>query len=378
VSLACQRHLFEIPDDIAYLDCAYMSPLLRAVREAGEAAVARKVQPWRIGPEDFFSECEAARGLLAALIGATADGIAIIPSASYGLAVAAANLPAGPDQRIVMLEGQHPSNVYVWRDLARRTGATVWTVARPADHDWTTALLRDIDERTAIVAVPNCHWTDGSLVDLVRLGRRVRAVGAALVVDATQSIGAHPLGVADVEPDFLVTATYKWLLGPYSLAFLYVGPQHRDGQPIEFNRMARLGSQDIGRAVDYVDAFQPGARRFDVGERSNFILLPMAIAALRQLQAWGVADISSTLGELTDLIEREAGTHGLQAIPAARRARHMIGLRASGALPHDLAARLAATQVFVSLRGQTIRVSPHVYNTEEDVYRLFEALTANL
>src|SRR5579872_6529258 len=137
VTIPCQRSLFEIPDEVAYLNCAYMSPLSRSVRAAGEAAVARKSQPWHISASDFFSESEEVRGLFAQLVGADADGVAIIPAASYGLAVAAGNLPVAKGQRILTLADQFPSNVYIWRDLADRTGASLVTIERPADDDWT-------------------------------------------------------------------------------------------------------------------------------------------------------------------------------------------------------------------------------------------------
>ena len=376
--LSSQRHLFEIPDEIAYLNCAYMSPLLRAAREAGQAAVARKSRPWEIVPTDFFDEAEVGRSLFAELIGADADGIAIVPSASYGLGVAALNLPLRAGQRVVLLEDQFPSNVYPWQDLARRCGATVVTTPRPRDLDWTGALLDRIDERTAIVATPHCHWTDGSLVDLARIGERARDVGAALVVDVTQSAGAYPLDLARVQPDFLASAAYKWLLGPYSTGFLYVAPRHRDGRPLESNWIGRAGSDNFAALVNYADAYQPGARRFDMGERSNFALLPMVITALRQLLEWGVDAIQSTLGELTGQIEREARRLGLEPVPARRRADHLLGIRAPNPLPPDLTARLAAQQVHVSVRGQSIRVSPHVYNTESDIRRFVAALGAAL
>jgi selenocysteine lyase/cysteine desulfurase len=204
-----QRHLFEIPDEITYLNCAYISPLLRAAREAGQAAIARKSTPWRITSHDFFEESEAARSLFAALISSDADGVAFIPSASYGLSLAAANIPVREGQHIVLLEDAFPSNVYSWRDLAKRSGASIESVNRPSDFDWTRELLERIDERTAVVAVPQYHWTDGSLVDLARVGERARAVGATLVVDATQSLGAAPLDLSKVQPGYLVAATYK-------------------------------------------------------------------------------------------------------------------------------------------------------------------------
>lgn len=376
--LANQRSIFEIPEGIAYLNCSYMSPLPRASREAGEAAIALKAQPWNITQQDFYTESETARNLFADLIGGDADGVAIIPAASYGVGVAAANISLNRDQTIVLLEDQFPSNVYPWRDLAARTGATIVTVPRPPDFDWTTALLAHIDERTGVIAVPHCHWTDGSLVDLRCIGERARAVGAALVIDATQSLGAHPLAVAEVRPDYLIAATYKWLLGPYSFGFLYVAPSRREGRPLEFNWIAREDSEDFARLVDYRDTFQPGARRFDVGERSNFALTPIAIASLRQILAWRVEDIAATLRELTAHIEDGARRLGLDPVPSARRVGHLIGLRSSTGFPADLGTRLAAEGVYVSLRGNSIRVSPHLYNTREDCDRLFAALAQML
>jgi len=376
--LASQRDLFDIPDEIAYLNCAYMSPLLRSATAAGHAALARKAQPWRITAADFFTESEVARALFAELIGADADGVALIPSASYGLSIAAAHLPVRPVRGILLLEDQFPSNVYPWRDLAAHTGSGIATVPRPDDLDWTASVLERIDERIAVVAVPQCHWTDGGRLDLARIGERARAVGAALVVDATQSLGAAPLDVSVVRPDFLVAATYKWLLGPYSLGFLYAAPERRDGRPLEFTWIAREGSDDFASLVAYRDAFRPGARRYDMGEHSNFALLPVATTALRQILAWGVATIAATLGGLTANIEREAERLGLAPVPAARRVAHLIGLRAAAPLPANLPERLAAAGVYVSVRGNAIRVSPHVYNTAEDVARLCAVLAAAL
>jgi selenocysteine lyase/cysteine desulfurase len=374
VTFGDQRELFEIPEEIAYLNCAYMSPQLRPVRKVGERAVARKSRPWEITPEDFFEDSEKSRALFARLVGGEADGVALVPSVSYGIAVAAANVPVRDGERILILEDQFPSNVYPWRELARRTGAHLVTVPRPGDHDWTSAVLDLLDEDAAVVAVPNCHWTDGSLLDLRRVGEGARGVGATLVVDGIQSLGAHPFDVREVRPDFLVASAYKWLLGPYGIGFLYAGERWREGTPIEHNWINRRGSEDFSRLVDYGDAFQPGARRYDVGERSNFALLPMANEALGRILDWGVENVSETIGVLTDLIEEEAKKRGIEAIPKEVRARHMIGLKLGSAAPIDLAVRLAGENVFVSVRGGGVRVSPHLYNTERDVERLFAAL----
>ncbi len=378
VVLGSQRELFEIPDDIAYLNCAYMSPQLRAVRAVGEEAIARKSRPWEISPRDFFENSETARKFFAQLVGGDAEGVAIVPSVSYGMAVATANIPLKAGQNVVVLEEQFPSNVYPWRELAKRAGAEVVTVPRPAGHDWTSAVLERVDGRTAVVAVPNCHWTDGSVLDLVRTGEQAREVEATLVVDATQSLGAHPLDVSEVRPDFLVSAAYKWLLGPYSLGFLYVGEGYREGAPIEHNWISREGSEDFARLVEYTDAYGPGARRYDVGERSNFVLLPMAIEALRQILTWGVENIAVSLRGVTDRIEEEADKLGIEMVPASMRVGHMIGLGLGPEAPKDLAIRLAEENVFVSVRGRNLRVSPHLYNTERDVERLFNSLNRHV
>ncbi len=372
--MGSQRDLFEIPEDIVYLNCAYMSPQLRPAREVGEKAVSRKSRPWEITPDDFFKDAEEVRALFARLVGGDADGVAIIPSVSYGISIAAANVPVREGEKIVILEDQFPSNVYAWRELAKRSGARLVTLPRPEDLDWGCALLGEIDADTAVVAIPNCHWTDGSIVDLSRVGESAREAGAALIVDAIQSLGAHPFDVSEVRPDFLVTSSYKWLLGPYGVGFMYVGEKYREGEPIEHNWINRRESQDFSGLVAYQDAFQPGARRYDVGERSNFVLLPMAAEALRQLLDWGVENVSETIGTLTDLIEEKAGELGIVTIPKERRARHMIGLMLGPDVPDDLVTRLTAHNVFVSVRGESVRVSPHLFNTQEDVNRLFAVL----
>ncbi len=373
-AIACQRALFDIPDDIAWLNCAYMSPLMRPVVEAGQAAVQRKANPWTVSPPDFFSGPEEARALFARIVNAQADEIAIIPSVSYGMALAARNLAAPRGTRILLLDDQFPSNVYVWRDLAAQTGARIDTVARPAGDDWTSAILDAIGADVSIAALPHSHWTDGGLVDLERVGAALREAGAALALDITQSGGALPIDVQSIAPDFLVCATYKWLLGPYSLAFVYVDRKHHGGRPLEHNWIARAGSEDFAGLVNYRDEFQPGARRFDMGELSNFALMPQAIAALHRILDWGVDNIHATLAARNDDIAARARSLGIDSVSRGLRAGHYLGLRFEGGVPDGLGQRLAGEKIFVSVRGASMRVTPHLYNTDEDIDRLFAAL----
>ncbi len=382
--LNCQKLRFSLPDDEHYLNCAYMSPLATAVEAAGVAGVARKRVPSRLSTSDFFTEVGRARELFARLVNAPDPSrIAIIPAASYGLAIAARNLPVGAGQNIVVTHEQFPANVHAWRKLAGATGGVELRTVHPPDdavgrgREWNSRLLAAIDSHTAIVALGHVHWTDGTKFDLEAVGRRAREVGAALVVDGTQSVGALPFDVAAIQPDVLVCATYKWLMGPYSLGFAYLGPRFDEGEPLEETWIGRAGSENFKDLVNYRDDYQPGAVRYDVGERTNFALMPMAIAALEQVLEWQPARIQTYCAALTGDLVARVGALGYHVEDLGYRGAHLFGLRAPASA--DITAigeRLRAQRVHVSLRGSAIRVSPHVYNDQQDIDALVAALSA--
>lgn len=369
-----QRHLFGIADDLAYFNCASQAPQLRSVRAAGERALARRAAPWTIQADDWFVEVEELRALFARLIGGDADGVALIPATSYGLAVAAHNVEDSEGDRVLLIADDYPSNVYTWRAFARRTGAEILTVERGEGQSWTDAIVDALDERVRVVSVPNVRWTDGALIELPRVGERAREVRAQFVIDATQSLGAMPLDVAALRPDYLVATGYKWLLGPFSVAYMFVGEEHRSGRPLEENWINRAGAEDFAGLTGYSDQYRPGARRFDVGQRTNFMLTPMAIAALGQLLDWGVENIAVSLAVTTGRIEREARQRGLDALPADQRGPHMLGISIPADRRAAIGAQLAEANVFVGIRGSAMRISPHLHATGGDVDRLFTAL----
>lgn len=371
--LPCQRALFDIPDDIAYFNCASIGPLLRAARPATERALAGRSQPWRISQREWFTDAETRRVLFARLLGADAEDIALVPAASYGLAVAAANLHSRPGQSVLLIAEDFPSSVYAWRRHCERSGAWLRTVAREAGQDWTGAVLAGIDDATAIVAVPNVHWTDGALLDLARIGAEARRRGARLVVDASQSVGAMPFDLEAARPDFLVTVGYKWLLGPFASSYLYVAPEHREGLPLEENWLLRQDSEDFTRLIDYREGYQPGARRYDMGQRSAFETTPAAIAVLEQLLDWGVPRIAATLAATTAAIEHELGRLGLKTTSRPR-GPHLLGIALPPEARRRAAATLAADGIHVSLRGDAVRISPHLHTTPEDIARLAAGL----
>jgi len=365
--LSCQKAEFSLPDDFHYLNCAYMSPLPRQVQEAGVAGVRRKGMPANITPDDFFDDVDRARRLFAELVHAPDAGrVSIVPSVSYGLSTVARNTPIEPGQSVVTALHQFPSNVHPWRRLCAEADGRIVVVDPPTKGPdrtsaWNEAILTAIDRDTAVVALAPVHWADGTPFDLVRIGERAREVGAALVVDGTQSVGAVPFDFSEIRPDALVCASYKWLMGPYSIGLAYYGARYDGGVPIEESWLSREGSRNFAGLVDQGDAYRAGAARYDVGETSNFILIPMLLAALEQVMGWGVERIDDYCRALSGPIFPGAG--------------HLFGLRLPAeADPENVKAHLQKRNVFVSVRGRAIRVSPYLYNDSTDMEALRDAL----
>lgn len=377
--LRCRRADFSVPADVHYLNCAYMGPLPRIAEAAGVAAAREKSTPWKLGPDDFFETSDTVRAHFARILGGAAEDVALHPSVSYAVATAAKNLDAAAGSRIVLLAEQFPGNVYAWHRLAAERGAEVITVGRPDSATpgaaWNEAVLEAVTADTAIVALPHIHWTDGTIFDLVAIGRRARQVGAALVVDGTQSIGAMPLPLEEVRPDLVVAAGYKWLLGPYSTALTWLGERFADGAPLEEGWIARAGSENFQGLVDYTEAYGPGRVRYDVGERSNFALLPVLEASLAYVAELGAARVRDYCEGITLPLISRARELGFGVEDDGWRARHLFGLR----MPEGMDLRalrdgLSERSIHLSLRGSALRVSPHVYNDEGDVAALTAAL----
>ena len=377
------RDRFSLPAGLHYLNGAYMSPLSKAVVEAGLEGVRRQAAPFEVRPADFFAACDRARGLFARLIGAgDPQRIAIIPSTSYGMAQAARNTPLARGQNVVMVHQEFPSNMYVWRRRCTESGAQLRVVSPPTEgpgreEAWSAAVTEAIDEGTAVVSLSSVHWTDGTRFDLEGIGERARRAGAALLVDGTQSVGAMPFDLARVRPDALICAAYKWLTGPYSIGLAYFGERYDDGVPIEDTWMVRRGSDDFPGLVNYTDEYRPGAIRYDVGETSNFVLVPMLLAALTQVLEWGPDRIQEHGRGLTDSLVAELREAGFRIAADGWRGAHLMGLRLpAGTDPDAVQANLRERNVHVSVRGSSVRVSVHLYNDREDVEALRTALAS--
>ena len=385
--LRTQRHLVNLPGDLHFLNAAYMSPLLRSVEDAGLQGVRVKRVPTDVSPSSFFDGANRVRRLFARVvqagdIEAAASRVAVIPAVSYGMATIARNVKLAKGQSVLVLGEQFPSHVYPWRQLVADVGASVRTVEAPSRLGtrgrgamWNERLMESIDSDTAIVAIPNVHWADGTVFDLESVGKRCRETGAALVIDGTQSVGAMPFDLEAIQPDALVCAGYKWLLGGYGMGVMVLGDRFADGRPLEENWIARAGSEAFGGLTEYEDAYAPGAVRFDVGERSNPILLPMLAAGLEQILEWTVEAIQERCEFLAGRIVTGALQLGYGAEDAPARAGHLFGLAPPLGVPLSAVQEaMTAHNVSVSYRGAAIRVSPHVYNDEQDADALIAAL----
>ncbi len=378
---SCQKHLFSLDPAVHYLNGAYMSPLLKSAEEAGIRGILRKRQPDKISAQDFFTDAQHLRGLFAQLVNAgSADEVALVPSVSYGMAVVAKNLKTEPGQKIIVADAQFPSNVYPWLALAKERGLGLQIVEMPSEPDqrglrWNERLLEAIDDRTTLVALGHVHWANGTLFDLQKIAEKTHFHGGLIAIDGTQSVGALPMDVQDFQIDALVCAGYKWLMGPYSLGYAWFGPRFLGGAPVEENWINRLNSEDFARLVDYQPEYQPGARRFDVGERSNFILVPMGIAALEQILEWDPQHIQTYCHDLTSRVAGMWRERGYWIEESEARAAHLFGIQLPpGIAPVVLQQKLKDRHISVSVRGDFVRISPHVYNDVADMDALTEVL----
>lgn len=375
------RAEFDIPRSICYLNNAYMGPQPRRVLEAAKRGAIRRSQPWTITPTDYFEDVEALRAAFARLVGCSPDNIAIVPSCGYGVSCAANNLSTGPGDVLLVLEDQFPSNYYAWRRQALESGAEFHIVSKEAGQSWADAILAAIElrgEDIAIATLEGHHWATAEFIDLDIVIPALRDVGAKVVLDLTQSIGAYPIEMTRLAPDFMATAAYKWQFCPYGIAFLYVDDRYLDGVPIEEAWMSREGAEDFSRLAEFTDRYQAGARRYDMSEKSSFSNVAGALAALQMLEEWGIGMISEALAVTNARIAGILERHGFETAPAHVRAPHFQGARLPATEPRKLAARLNESGVFASVRGNHLRIAPHLYTDDEDLARFDEVLGAAL
>jgi selenocysteine lyase/cysteine desulfurase len=380
--LGSQRDLFEMPRDICFLNSASYSPLPRSVLEAGRAAIGRKGQPWRLDASFANTQYERARTAAARLINADPADVALISSVSYGVATAAKLVTIARGTRVIVLQNDHSSPVLEWQARADGQGFTVETVRSPGDGDWTAAVLAAIERPgappVALASISSLHWSEGALIDVEKIGAALRRQGAMFLIDGTQSVGVLTMDVKNLDPDFVIFPTYKWLLGPYGRAFIYVAKRHQDGVPLE---QTASGRRDVRaeNAVYFTDPrYVADARRFDMGERDHFVSLEMAAIGMELVAEWGLPAIAQRLAMLTDRIADGVRGIGVSVLDKHLRAPHILSLTFKDGALAGLVEGLAADRVYVAPRLGRMRVSPHVFNDEADADRFVAALSRRL
>jgi selenocysteine lyase/cysteine desulfurase len=379
--LPSQRALFDMPRDVCYLNAASYSPLPLKTQEAARAAVARKGQPWKL-PASFANAIhERTRKAAARLINADAGDVALISSVGYGVATAAKLLAIPRGSRVIVLENDHSSPVLEWQGRAEAQGFAVETVRQPADGDWTSAVLAAIERPgapAALASISSVHWSDGGLIDIDKVGAALRKHGAKFLIDATHHVGVLSLDVKRLDPDFVIFPTYKWVLGPYGRAFLYIARRHQDGSPLEQTAPGRR-NVNAENNVYFADLrYLPDARRFDMGERDHFISMEMAAIGMEMMAEWGASAIVARLSELTERIAAGFRDNAVTVPDIRFRAPHILSLAFEGGMPAGLIEGLASDGIYVAPRLGRMRISPHVYNDEADVDRFVAALRRKL
>ena len=374
--ISCQRNLFNIPDEIVYLNTAYISPLSLKVEKAINKGCKLETEPWKIDPEfHFFYQIKETKIIFSNLFNISYKNVSLIPSASYGISTAANNIKLTKTKnKILILKDQFPSNVYPWMELSKKQEGVLEIIDDLNETTLTEEIINKISEEVAVVAIPNIRWTDGYIIDLKKVSGACKKFDVNLILDLTQSAGAMQIDLKEINPDFAIIANYKWMLGPYSTGFLYISDKFIDGVHLEETWIGRKNSQDFSKLTDYQSLYNSDSIRFDMGQRANFSLLPGVKAALEQLHDWSIKKIENTLYQNNMIICKGLSELGFEILAEKNRAPHFISARLPGYDGDSLINNLKKNKIFISERSGYLRITPHLWNNEEDFFKLINCL----
>tara|TARA_B100000614_G_C14534433_1_gene487855 strand:- start:217 stop:1356 length:1140 start_codon:yes stop_codon:yes gene_type:complete len=378
--MKCQKDKFQIDKNIHYLNCAYKAPLLKKGEKAILNAILKERNPYLYKPKDFFESSELARVLFAEMINAKSSQIALFPSTSYGFATALHNVKARY-KKAVTIENEFPSGYFALDKWSREHQASLITVKKGARKAklWNEAILNSIDKKTDVVLMSMNHWMDGTKIDIKSIGDKCHQLGVTFIVDATQLAGAFPIDVVDLKIDALICAGYKWLFGPYSMAIGYFSPKFSDGIPIEESWMNRTNAMEFSKITEYDTTYKPDSSRYNVGQTSNFLLTPILIEGLKQIQKWGVLQIHNYCFSLFSEIKNELSPIGVGFEENDYIYPHLFSLKLPNRVsPEAMKTNLEKNKIYVSLRGSYIRVSLNVFNNKNDIDALKNCIQKKL
>jgi selenocysteine lyase/cysteine desulfurase len=378
-----QRDKFNLKEGVSYINCAYMGPLLRSSEEKGIEGLKRKRNPFEVSQEDFFKDIAVVKELFGELVNAPASQIALFPSVSYGFSSVLNNLSSDGKTEAIVVSNEFPSGYFSAKSWCEKHDCNL-NVIEPQtissrNQKWSDDIIASINKQTAFVLISSVHWMDGTKFDLEKIGATCKQLGAKLLIDGTQSVGALPMDVQKFQIDALVCATYKWLFGPYSSAIGYISPSFEKGIPLEESWMNRTNAYDFSLLTNYEDAYVEGAGRYNMGESNDFIKMPILIASFQQILEWKPAEIQAYCQKLVQPIVAFFEENGIHIEDEKYQAQHLIGFKLEGKFQSEqLFEDLKVAQIFLSFRGDFLRISPNVYNTEEDMLKLLQVLRKNL
>lgn len=383
--MECQKSKFMIPDGVSYLNCANVSPLMTQTANQGKAAIKLRQQPFKIQLDDWFKPVDDLKKSFSKLISCeNHQRVALIPSVSYGIASVSKNIKFNKEDEIVLVSEQYPSNYYSWLEISKSIGCSI-KVIKPSQfgnekgESWNANILKAIGKRTKVVALANVHWADGTLFNLEEISEKARNFNAYIIIDGSQSIGALPFNVQKIKPDALFCVGYKWLLGPFSLGLAYIGERFDNGIPLEENWINRENSNDFQNLTKYKSDYRPYASRYNMGESSNFHLVPILKDALDQINSWGVLNIQNYCKSIALKPIEMIKSLNLDVSYGEYQAKHLFGIKMPNSVKlKSIQQNLLEEQIYVSVRGENIRVSVSVFNTEEDMLKLYHCLKTNL
>jgi len=369
-----RRTEFPWTTETVYLNNASVGPLPERTRAALEDFNRRRAAPFQLPDRDLMNTMAESRRLAAQLIGAVPEEVALTINTGFGLSLAARALPLKPGEIVLASDKEFPANVYPWMLLKDR--GVILELARTTPEGWPDEdhlLERLRDPRVRVLAVSLVQFSNGYTLDLARLSAATRAAGVYLVVDAIQGIGQIPVDVGATPLDILACGAQKWLLSPWGSGFMYVRRDLiRELQPAITGWMAFEGTDDFSRLTQYNDTLRGDARRFEM------ITLPYQDfagmnASLGLLSSLGIPQIQHHLRSLHQPVLSWASRHEAQVVSPQ-------GERGSGILcvaPANVGEAfraLKAARVICSLREGAIRLSPHGYNSLNDMERVVEVL----
>jgi len=378
-----QKELFSLKENTHYLNCAYKAPLLRSAEEACIKALHRERNPAEIEPANFFEETNQVRNYFAQLINSEASQIAIIPSVSFGMSTVLSNTKGKVNGNAITIKDEFPSGYFALEKWCTQNDNEL-VVVQPngtsqIGESWNNNILNHITKQTSIVLMSSVHWMNGIKFDLEAIGKKCRQVGAKFIVDGTQSVGAMEMDIHRYQIDALICAGYKWLFGPYSVSLAYFSEAYNEGIPLEETWMNRTNAIEFSNLTAYEGKYKAGAERYNVGETSNLIVMPILKESLKQINNWGPTNIQEYCAELIKPLVTYLKGLNVTLEKDEFFCSHLFSLQLPKEVDTEtLKENLVKNNIFISIRGPYLRVSVNVFNDDEDISKLIEVIAQTI